>query len=259
LPDFRYDEFAQAEIARLDEKHPAAIEDRIDADLALGRNVDLVPELEKIVSSHPLRERPRGQLMLALYRSGRQAEALDVYTDTRRVLTEELGLEPSQELKKLQRAILEHEPGIATPSRIEVTRCSDRLRRPLGGARGNACCAGPRTRGPRSTSPDQRRARHRQEPARGRAHWTCKTACCKRARRPLLGSPRCSCVLAWVQSLRTYIRDSAPDALDEQLGAGASDLAQLFPELRELYPDPHDALRARTGTGDTTHLAQRPR
>lgn len=76
LPEFRYADFAQAEIGRLEELRLAAREERIDAELELGRHAELVVELEALVAEHPLRERPRGQLMLALYRSGRQAEAL---------------------------------------------------------------------------------------------------------------------------------------------------------------------------------------
>ena len=106
LADFTFEPFAQAEIARLDERRLAALEERIDADLALGRHADLVAEIEALVASHPLRERLRAALMLALYRSGRQAEALQVYQDARRALVEELGVEPGPALQQLQRAIL---------------------------------------------------------------------------------------------------------------------------------------------------------
>ena len=93
LADFAYEPFAQAVIARLEELGLAAVEDRVDADLALGRARELVGELRDLVAGHPLRERLRGQLMLALYRSGRQAEALEAYQEFRRTLSEELGLE----------------------------------------------------------------------------------------------------------------------------------------------------------------------
>ena len=106
----------RAEIARLEELRWAALEQRIDADLASGRHAELVGELEALVAEHPLRERLRGQLMLALYRSARQAEALDAYRAARRELSEELGLEPSEELKRLERAILRQDPG-ARPAR----------------------------------------------------------------------------------------------------------------------------------------------
>ncbi len=109
LADFRYDEFAQTETTRLEEARMAALEARIDADLALGREDELVPELQALVREHPLRERLRAQLMLALYRAGRQAEALDLYREGRRLLVEELGVEPGRALQDLERAILAHD------------------------------------------------------------------------------------------------------------------------------------------------------
>ncbi len=107
------DPVARSERARLDEQRLSALEQRIEAELALGRHSELVPELEGLVRSHPLRDRLRGQLMLALYRSGRQADALEVYRSARRQLDEELGLEPGEDLKRLERAILEQDPSLA--------------------------------------------------------------------------------------------------------------------------------------------------
>jgi DNA-binding SARP family transcriptional activator len=112
LSDFAYERFAQEEITRLEELHVAAVEERIEADLALGRQAELVSELEALVARHPLRERLRGQLMLALYRSGRQAEALEAYHSARRSLQAELGIEPGRALHELERAILAQEPGL---------------------------------------------------------------------------------------------------------------------------------------------------
>lgn len=112
LSDFTYERFAQEEIARLEELHIGAVEDRIEADLALGRHVELVPELEALVAKHPLRERLRWQLMLCLYRSGRQAESLETYRAARRTLLAELGIEPGRALRELERAILEHDPAL---------------------------------------------------------------------------------------------------------------------------------------------------
>jgi hypothetical protein len=105
LADVR-EPFARRASALLDERRLLALEDRIEADLALGRHRQLVAELEALVADHPLRERLRGQLMLALYRSGRQAEALEIYSRFRRTLVDELGLEPSRELQRLQQQIL---------------------------------------------------------------------------------------------------------------------------------------------------------
>src|SRR5262245_32235175 len=98
LADFSMQRFAQLEVARLEDLRLACLEERIDRDLAAGRHAALVGELEALVSEHPLRERLRAQLMLALYRSGRQAEALEAYHRTRRYLDEELGLEPGEDL-----------------------------------------------------------------------------------------------------------------------------------------------------------------
>jgi DNA-binding SARP family transcriptional activator len=109
LADVAYEAFAQIEIARLEELRFAALEQRIEAELASGGGQQLVGELEGLVHEYPLRERLRGQLMLALYRSGRQAEALTLFQDGRRLLDDELGLEPSESLKRLQRAILAHD------------------------------------------------------------------------------------------------------------------------------------------------------
>jgi DNA-binding SARP family transcriptional activator len=115
LADFEYETFAQPVIVRLEELRLTALESRIDADLALGRHVDLVGEVQSLVLEHPLRERLRAQLMLALYRSGRQAEALEVYREGRHVLVEELGIEPSPPLQELERAILRQDPSLGAP------------------------------------------------------------------------------------------------------------------------------------------------
>jgi class 3 adenylate cyclase len=111
LADVRFERFAQSEVARLEELRLACSEARIDADLALGRHAEVVPELEKLVGERPLSERLRGQLMLALYRSGRQAEALAAYREARRTLVEELGIEPSPDLRELEQSILRQEAG----------------------------------------------------------------------------------------------------------------------------------------------------
>ncbi len=112
LADHRFDEFAQREIARLEELRVEAIEDRLAADLANGRDSDLVGELRTLVSEHPLRERLRGQLMVALYRSGRQAEALETMRTGRQLLVDELGIEPGPELRELERMILAHDSAL---------------------------------------------------------------------------------------------------------------------------------------------------
>ena len=113
LADLAYEAFAQAEIVRLEELRWAALEQRIDADIAAGRHAELIGELESLIADHPLRERLRYQLMLALYRSGRQAEALNAYRRARAELADELGLEPTEELRRLEQAILRQDPGLA--------------------------------------------------------------------------------------------------------------------------------------------------
>jgi DNA-binding SARP family transcriptional activator len=112
LVDFAYESFAQPAIARLEEIRLAALELRIDADLALGRHDGLIGELEALVAEHPLRDRLRRYLMTALYRSGRQAEALDAYQDARRALVDGLGIDPSMALQDLELAILRQDPAL---------------------------------------------------------------------------------------------------------------------------------------------------
>jgi DNA-binding SARP family transcriptional activator len=120
LADLAHEPFAQAEIIRLEELRLAALERRIEADLVLGRSTELIGELEALVHEHPLREALRGQLMLALYHSGRQAEALDVYRETRRLLVSELGIEPGPALHGLEQAILRQDPRLSSPEQAEA-------------------------------------------------------------------------------------------------------------------------------------------
>jgi len=112
LDDLAYEPFAQSEIARLDQLRVAALEQLIEAKLALGRHAELVAQLERLVAEHPYRERLWGHLMLALYRCERQADALQAYQDARRTLVEELGIEPGERLRELERAILAQDPAL---------------------------------------------------------------------------------------------------------------------------------------------------
>ncbi|HEX5617974.1 MAG TPA: BTAD domain-containing putative transcriptional regulator, partial [Solirubrobacteraceae bacterium] len=113
LADLAFEPFAQLEIARLEEEQQAAVEARVEADLAAGRHAELVAELRRMVAKHPARERLAGHLMLALYRCGRQSEALEAYREARRRLADELGIEPGEELRALHDAILQHDPALA--------------------------------------------------------------------------------------------------------------------------------------------------
>jgi len=114
----------RADAARLDELRLVTLERRVDAELEIGSSPALVAELEALIAVHPLREHLRGQLILALYRADRQVEALEVYRETRRLLTEELGLEPSPALKELERAILRHDPTLAPPVSVGTDHVS---------------------------------------------------------------------------------------------------------------------------------------
>ena len=104
------------EVARLDELRIAALMDRIDCDLALGRQEEVLGELNLLVRQHPLRERLRAQQMLALYRADRQAEALEAYAEARQALVDDLGIEPSEGLRRLQQAVLRHDPALEKPA-----------------------------------------------------------------------------------------------------------------------------------------------
>ena len=244
LADFAFDSFAQTEIARLEERRLVALEERIEADLALGLHVDLVAELEALIARYPLRERLRGQLMLALYRSGRQSEALRVYQEARRALVEELGIEPGPALRQLERAVLGQDAGLELSPTVEAAdEASDR--RQLSGeligrereleslldaledalsGRGRVLLIGGEPGVGKSRLADELSERARQRGAVvlfGRA-WEAG------------GAPA---YWPWVQAIRGYIRDREGGAVRRQLGNGAADLAQMLPELRELFPD----------------------
>ena len=115
LADLEFESFARLEVRRLETLRMQVVEDRIDAELALGRHAVVCPELEQLVAEHPMRERLRGQLMIALYRCGRQADALETYRAGRSLLVEELAVEPGPQLRKLQLAVLEQDTALDLP------------------------------------------------------------------------------------------------------------------------------------------------
>jgi DNA-binding SARP family transcriptional activator len=121
LAGLQLESLGRDEVARLDELRAAALMDRIDCDLALGHHEQVLGELNLLVREHPLRERLRAQQMLALYRADRQADALDAYAEARRTLVEELGIEPSESLQRLQQAILRHDPALEVPAGTAAT------------------------------------------------------------------------------------------------------------------------------------------
>ncbi|MEA2353448.1 MAG: eukaryotic-like serine/threonine-protein kinase [Thermoleophilaceae bacterium] len=239
LADFAYEPFAQADIGRLEELRAAALEDRIAADLALGRHARVVGELESLIAAHPHRERLRVLLMLALYRSGRQAEALDAYQDARAALTAELGIEPSRELRELQERVLnqdpelDHSPPPAAPdarahaSFVGRERELGELGRGLDdalGGRGRVMLVSGEPGIGKSTLADELLRRARDRGARvlvGRC-WEAG------------GAPA---YWPWVQVLRAYLREADPDAVRAQLGREGADVATMVPELRDLVPD----------------------
>lgn len=157
LADLAYEPFAQRAIAALEELRTKAIEDRFEADLASGQGGELVPGLEAAIAAHPFRERLRGFLMLALYRAGRQTEALEAYRRTRALLIEEIGIEPGPALRELETAILRQDPALAlrptqpadagpvgaATSRAPA-RAQDRYRRRHGSRPASGSCCGHR-------------------------------------------------------------------------------------------------------------------
>ena len=162
------DAFDETERERLGELRLQALELRLDAELALGGHDTLVPELEALVRANPYRERLHAQLMLALYRSDRQADALDAFQSARHSLSEELGIDPSPRLRELERAILRHDPSLRAvepppPSRLPAsTTAHPPVRSPARGRRG--VLAAPRARNPDADA--DRAGRCRQDEAR---------------------------------------------------------------------------------------------
>jgi DNA-binding SARP family transcriptional activator len=243
LADLAYESFTQAEIVRLDELGQTTLEHRIEADLALGRHDDLVGELEALTAKQPLRERVRAQLMVALYRSGRQAEALEVYADARRTLVEELGIEPGRPLRELHQAILEQDPG------LELVEASESAAERAAGAPSGIFVGRARELAELVCGLDQAFAGSGRlfllagEPGIGKSRLAEELATHARGRGGQVIVGRCweaggaPAYWPWMQLLRAYVRQSDAAALEAQLGAGAADLAQLVPELRERFHD----------------------
>jgi len=243
LADFQYERFAQPEIARLEELRLACIEDRIHEDLAAGRHVELVGELEALAAKQPLRQRLHGQLMLALYRSGRHAEALEAYRRARATLVEDLGIEPSRELRELQQAVLRQDPTLdlaAGPPSFE--------RMPADSTRGTFVGRARELEQLLKGLDDALAGRGRVfllvgEPGIGKSRLADELTVRARSRGAVVLVGRCweaggaPAYWPWVQSLRAYVQALEPPALRAHLGTAASELAQLLPELRELFPD----------------------
>jgi DNA-binding SARP family transcriptional activator/tetratricopeptide (TPR) repeat protein len=241
LADVMYEPFAQAEAGRLEELRLSCLEERIEADLALGRHADLVGELEVLTGRHPYREHLIGRLMLVLYRSGRQAEALEVYRLSRSRLVDELGIDPGPELRSLASRILNQDPSLDWEA---PAASAEELIRPAGAFVGRER----ELTDLRHGLDDLQRGRGSLflisgEPGIGKTALTEQfTAGVKEQdARVLVGrcweSGGAPAYWPWVQCLRTLARESELGVLARQLGPGAADLAEIIPELREVSPD----------------------
>jgi DNA-binding SARP family transcriptional activator len=246
LEEFAQQRFADGEIARLEELRLQCLEERVDSDLVAGRHAAVVAELEALVRDHPFRERFWGQLLLALYRCGRQADALAAYRAARVALVDGLGIEPGRGLRELEQAILRQdasldlqppgrtadeaaiEPrGFLVGRELELAELRAGLDAAVGGRGGLFLLVGEPGIG------KSRLAEEVIEDAHARGASTLVGRCWEAG-----GAPA---YWPWVQSLRAYVERSEPAQLRSQLGAGAAELAQIVPELREIIgqvPEP---------------------
>ena len=249
LADFAYEPFARDEIAQLEELRLIGLEERVEAALAVGRHAELVGELEALIAHHPVRERLRAQLMLALYRCDRQSEALQAYQDARRLLVEELGLEPSRRLRDLEQAILRQDPALdralprAAPGAADLGQQAsggrvgsvfvgrekelETLQRALGDAlagRGRLLVI--------AGEPGIGKSRLAEELARAAADSRAEVVWgrCWEAG----GAPP---YWPWVQGIRSYARGADPERLRRELGADAAEIGEVVPEVREQIRD----------------------
>jgi DNA-binding SARP family transcriptional activator len=244
LADLAYEPFAQREIARLDDLRVGALEHLVEAKLRLGAHAELVGELETLIAEHPYRERLRAQLMLALYRSDRQADALQAYQEARRTLVEELGIEPGERLRELERAILAQDPALAVPAAAAEPPASARpaveTRGAFVGREGELA----ELVGGLNDAFDGRGRLFLLvgEPGIGKSRLAEELIAHARVRGARILVGRCweaggaPAYWPWVQPLRAYARESDPAALSAQLGSGGVHLAQIVPELRQYVP-----------------------
>jgi DNA-binding SARP family transcriptional activator/tetratricopeptide (TPR) repeat protein len=249
LADLTFASFARTDVSRLEEMRLAALEDRIEADLGRGRHAEVIGELEQLVSKEPLRERPRGQLVLALYRAGRQAAALEVYRDARNALVEQLGIEPGRELKDLHAAILDQDPSLDLPATVtEPPKLSGVEGQSAPDGASGAFVGREHELAEFETQLDGAFTGRTSllliagEPGIGKSRLAdeCSSVADARGARVIWG--RCweaggaPAYWPWVQALRDYIREGDRERIRTQLEPVAPDLVQMLPDLRELFP-----------------------
>jgi len=244
LADLAYEPFAQPEVARLDDVRVAALEQLIEAKLALGQHAEVVEQLEALIADHPYRERLRAQLMLALYRCDRQAEALQAYQDARSTLVGELGIEPGGRLRELERAILAQDASLQlelAPEPEPPKPTSEVSRRPFVGRDRELAELVAGLDG--AFAGTGRLVLLAGEPGIGKSRLADALMEHARARGAVVLVGRCweaggaPAYWPWIQALRVHLRDTEPDALRAELGSDAAVLAQVLPELREQFPE----------------------
>jgi predicted ATPase/DNA-binding SARP family transcriptional activator len=249
LDDLADEPFAATEIRRLEELRLTALELAIEHDLEAGRHREVVAELDSLVAAEPLRERLHAQRMLALYRVGRQADALDAYRHARAALVDAIGVEPGPELRRLQEAILVHDPALEAPAPSPAPAGAPRNGRRQEADSAASLVGRARELNALLSGLEQTLAGHgglfllAGEPGIGKSRLSDELAGHARARGAEVLIGRCweaggaPAYWPWVQALRAHVRDRDPDALRLELGAGAAEVAQILPELRELFAD----------------------
>jgi DNA-binding SARP family transcriptional activator/tetratricopeptide (TPR) repeat protein len=255
LADFAFEPFAQVEVARLEEMRIAALEDLAEADLAAGAHDALVAEIEALVAEHPLRERLRGHLMLALYRSGRQADALRVYREGRTTLVEELGIEPGPELRALEKAILVHDaalilaPPARTARRVVSLALGDRVMCPILVGRSEPFALLVSALG-RARAGDGRVAVLSGDAGAGKTRLARELAEHAAAEGLTVLAGACSETelslpyLPLVEAIGGGLADADPHQLRAALGPAATELGALFPQLAAGAPSAAPPARA---------------
>ena len=234
LGECRDDAFAQAEVARLEAMRVRAVERRVDADLGLGRHAVLSGELEGLVAAHPLHERFREQLMLALYRSGRQADALSAYQDAYQVLAEELGVVPGPGLRSLEAAILQQDPAISYAPPEPETGPAARSRLPFVGRKRARQVLDAAWR--RASSGERQLVIVQGESGIGKTRLAAEAAAAAGSEggEILLGRAAGDALVPFfpfVEALSAHAARLGPDRLQSIAGPGAPYLTQLLPGL----------------------------